>query len=364
MCETDLGNELTRVTVVNFDGVTVYDTLVKPLSKIINYFTEFSGITKELLADVAVRLEDVQKHLQSFMCKSTILVGHSIENDLRALRLVHHRVIDTAILYPHPRGYPFRSKLKGLCEQYLDKVIQNNTEDGHDSAEDALSALELYKLKMKNGPDFGLPQLALSKTRLSSDTMMDRLKEWKPEATASFFIVSEYAKVAKKPWERYITGEMNEFDTMEWIEQSQMENINQINRFASFDELQSNVVDHLKTSTTNDSVLWIELKEDKCGDTMLFISDRQKWEEEQQLWMKRVDKCMNSVYHALPVGSVMILVPQYDLSHHRELRARRLQSRWNDSHLKWTEKDTWVLKDVLSGTQDSAMFICQKKTLD
>ena len=29
-----------------------------------------------------------------------ILVGHELSNDLRALRLVHGRVIDTAVLFP------------------------------------------------------------------------------------------------------------------------------------------------------------------------------------------------------------------------------------------------------------------------
>jgi RNA exonuclease 1 len=30
-------------------------------------------------------------------------VGHALENDLSALRMLHANVIDTAMLYPHPR---------------------------------------------------------------------------------------------------------------------------------------------------------------------------------------------------------------------------------------------------------------------
>ncbi|OQR81311.1 exonuclease, partial [Thraustotheca clavata] len=63
MCETDLGSELTRITVIDESGSTVYDTLVKPRSTILNYHTEFSGITEEALANVKVHLEDVQTHL-------------------------------------------------------------------------------------------------------------------------------------------------------------------------------------------------------------------------------------------------------------------------------------------------------------
>ena len=30
-------------------------------------------------------------------------VGHALENDLAALRVLHSRCIDTAALYPHPK---------------------------------------------------------------------------------------------------------------------------------------------------------------------------------------------------------------------------------------------------------------------
>lgn len=35
-----------------------------------------------------------------------VQVGHALENDLAALRLVHTRVIDTGHLFPHPRVCP------------------------------------------------------------------------------------------------------------------------------------------------------------------------------------------------------------------------------------------------------------------
>ena len=31
------------------------------------------------------------------------MVGHSLENDLKALRVVHAKVLDTAVLFPHPK---------------------------------------------------------------------------------------------------------------------------------------------------------------------------------------------------------------------------------------------------------------------
>jgi len=44
-------------------------------------------------------------------------VGHSIDSDLRALKLVHRRVIDTAALYPHPKGAPLKQSLKALAKE-------------------------------------------------------------------------------------------------------------------------------------------------------------------------------------------------------------------------------------------------------
>lgn len=78
----------------------------------------------------------------------TILVGHSLENDLWALKAFHFKIIDTSVIYPHYRPFPQKKKLKHLAEQYLKKRIQENN---HDSIEDATSALALVKLKIKNG---------------------------------------------------------------------------------------------------------------------------------------------------------------------------------------------------------------------
>ncbi|KFZ58668.1 RNA exonuclease 1, partial [Podiceps cristatus] len=47
MCYTKQGLELTRVTVINSDLKVVYDTFVKPDSKVVDYNTRFSGVTEE-----------------------------------------------------------------------------------------------------------------------------------------------------------------------------------------------------------------------------------------------------------------------------------------------------------------------------
>jgi RNA exonuclease 1 len=39
-------------------------------------------------------------------------VGHAVENDVKALKVLHGNIIDTAMLFPHPRGPPYKSALR------------------------------------------------------------------------------------------------------------------------------------------------------------------------------------------------------------------------------------------------------------
>lgn len=157
MCQVE-GDEqaLTRISVVEWDGTTVMDELVKPSLPITDYLTPYSGMTAEKLGPVTITLAQIQQRLLTLLTPRTILVGHSLNADLSALKLTHPFIIDTALLYPHPRGPPLKSSLKWLAQKYLGREIQKgHGSTGHNSIEDAIACLDLVKLKGEKGPAWG-----------------------------------------------------------------------------------------------------------------------------------------------------------------------------------------------------------------
>jgi RNA exonuclease 1 len=117
----------------------------------------FSGITAEALDPVTTTLADVQAYLRTLITPSTILLGHSLESDLRALQLSHPRCVDTALIFHHPRGRPLKPGLAWLTRKWLSRTIQDRGPGGHDPEEDARACVDLLKAKIKNG-SHPLPQ--------------------------------------------------------------------------------------------------------------------------------------------------------------------------------------------------------------
>lgn len=129
MCYTVAGLELTRVTIVNFEEKVVYDKLVMPQNRVIDYNTRYSGITEaSLKAGNALSLPEIQAVLLSMFHTRTILIGHSLESDMKALKLIHGCAVDTSVLFPHKMGPPKKRALKTICIEYLKKIIQEDGE--------------------------------------------------------------------------------------------------------------------------------------------------------------------------------------------------------------------------------------------
>lgn len=141
MVYTTAGLSIARLTLVDAEGKVILDEYLIPNGLVVDYVTRWSGIREGDLAKAKWNLADFQQNvLGDYIDGNTsehvfpyfiddefdgappqVLIGHGLENDLKALRLVPRigQVIDTAALYPHPRGLPYRYSLKILTKEHL-----------------------------------------------------------------------------------------------------------------------------------------------------------------------------------------------------------------------------------------------------
>lgn len=166
------GMELIRLTATSWpDGAELIDVLVQPIGEVLDLNSRYSGVFPSDLADALPWDTNVEAQPQqvdgrkilrkvpspqaardllfSVISPDTILIGHGLENDLNAMRIVHPKIIDTILLYPHKRGLPVRMSLKALMEVHLRRKIQTSMEGGHDSAEDARAAGDLVRFRLQ-----------------------------------------------------------------------------------------------------------------------------------------------------------------------------------------------------------------------
>ncbi|KAG8274816.1 hypothetical protein J6590_099577 [Homalodisca vitripennis] len=165
---TRMGLEVARVSLANVDGSSQYDALVQPEHEIIDFNTRFSGVTKEdYVLYKAKTLKQAQYDLFHYIKSDTILVGHGIENDLRALKIVHTLVVETTAIFPHEQGLPCRSASSSLAQEYLGKNIQTSA-TGHDSLEDA----KLFK-DLRHGSPCSWGKIAVVSTTKRPKIVLD-----------------------------------------------------------------------------------------------------------------------------------------------------------------------------------------------
>lgn len=124
MVYTTAGCELARCTIVDSRFHTVMDCVVRPDHMVLDCNTRFSGLTQAEVESAELRITDVQAKLLHLFDSDSILIGHSLESDLTALKLIHSKVVDTSIVFPHRLGPPKKRALRNLVGDYLHRIIQ------------------------------------------------------------------------------------------------------------------------------------------------------------------------------------------------------------------------------------------------
>ena len=134
-------NNLQNLSIEKGVKVNFLNSLNNNLQSILNSMISFSSDTYfhfATLERVNITFAQAQLAFLLLCDTDTVLIGHSLENDLKCLRLLHYRCLDTAYSYPHWRGIPWRRKLRELAKEYLQEEIQihdaTNPVQGHDSA--------------------------------------------------------------------------------------------------------------------------------------------------------------------------------------------------------------------------------------
>jgi len=158
MVRTKVGLELGRVTVVDEHSKVIYDKYVKPQNNVLDYLTEYSGLTPALLeAESVCSIKSIQDDIfGNIIHLGDIVCGHSLENDFKAMRVALPIlpsweqppliICDSSLLFKRRGGG--RHGLAHLTSIVLGREIQKKSPPassavGHDSGEDAIAALEL-----------------------------------------------------------------------------------------------------------------------------------------------------------------------------------------------------------------------------
>lgn len=152
MVQVEAGRrELAFLSAIDFlTGEVLIDNYVQPKSRVVNWDSRFSGVTPSAM-NKAVRKgtalfgwEEARSKLWEFMDSETILIGHSLNNDLDVLGIIHWNIVDSSIItseavfYTVHAGEPLNRtwSLKTLTNELVNYDIQVGKQ-GHSALEDA-----------------------------------------------------------------------------------------------------------------------------------------------------------------------------------------------------------------------------------
>lgn len=136
---------LARVVIVEYRGLTLMDSFVKPTLPVSDYRTNVTGIVEaNLLSDTAVPFDQIQAQVAAIIA-GKILIGYTLWNDLSVLGLPHPAVHTRDVGLYRPFRETLRMPQTGLPTlmwRFMNREVQK---DKVDPLENARAVMDLYR---------------------------------------------------------------------------------------------------------------------------------------------------------------------------------------------------------------------------
>jgi RNA exonuclease 1 len=146
MCDINLGGgvmakEVVQLAVVDcITSSVVYKEIIRPEDPIHNCNTFVHGLARQQIETAKISASECRKFFLELVSSESILIGHDIKSDLRALKVVHYNIIETQHAFPHPLGGHNKTSLRNLLKDRLNLEIDSQL---HDPADDAFACMFL-----------------------------------------------------------------------------------------------------------------------------------------------------------------------------------------------------------------------------
>lgn len=195
---------LARVSVLRglgpYEELPFIDDYIAASEPVIDYLTAYSGISpgdldRAVSKHNLVSLKTAYKKLWILLNLGVVFVGHGLPKDFRTINIhvPRSQVVDTVDLFSHRLRSQRRLSLRFLAWYLLREEIQQDAEKGHDSVEDARTALKLWR-KYQEFMDAGIFESILEEIfdrgretnfKPPSALRIEESSAWRPETPSA-----------------------------------------------------------------------------------------------------------------------------------------------------------------------------------
>jgi RNA exonuclease 1 len=319
-----------------------------------------------MLDPIKTSLTDIQKKLLALLTPNSILIGHSLNADLTAIKLTHPFIIDTAIIYPHARGAPLKNSLKFITQKHLQQEIQQGDGSrGHDSVEDARACMELTRLKCKKGLRYASAEphgenmfLRLSRSKRpgssNSDTRTGAVVEWRGSGLAH----SQQAEVT-----------LQASNSAEFVEMIAKATTN-ANKDPEFPGGGTDLVWGRYRQLEIERDWWNPTKDPrKRASNPASKADASDTKSKQlRDALAETVETIKAVYDSLPDCTAFVVysgtgnpLPMWKLqAMHKQFRSEYRTRKWDDLTVQWTDTEEQAMKEAIAQARDGVGFVTIK----